>query len=111
MEASNGLFGWRQSALPEDPPSSAPMARRSSRRSPHERDAYLEISDAEYQRLVQEVPESREHHSTPNMRRDTDVVIGGRAGRGEARKVVRCGGERLARAVLKRSACCELRLW
>jgi hypothetical protein len=57
LAASNGLFEWQQPALPEDLSLLRSDGTAVLASIAHERDAYLEVSDAEYRSLVEEVPE------------------------------------------------------
>jgi hypothetical protein len=55
--ASSGLFGWQQPMLPEDLALIRSDGTAVLASICHEHDAYFEVSDAEYQRLVSSVPE------------------------------------------------------
>jgi len=57
IAASDGLYGWQQPALPEDLALLRDDGTAILGSTAHEHDAYLEISDEEYESLASAVPE------------------------------------------------------
>jgi len=57
IAASDGLYGWQQPVLPEDLALLRHDGTAVLGSVAHEHDAYLEMTDNEYERLVEQVPE------------------------------------------------------